>query len=178
MLDCFHDEQATRGIAYLADWWTTDFYFDCSLREVTRYDTRPSEQQQVIDGLLALLEVKLEWRINKLSDGQRRRCQLVEVLARPGWTILIMDEVTTDLDLRARQGLLRWIRDKSEREGVTVLYTTHIFDPMLEEGGSWATDIVTIAKGTIRDVVKLAPDHFGPGKKTLYNTIRDLLVQY
>ena len=52
-----------------------------------------------------LLDIDLEWRLNRVSEGQRRRCQLLLKLLRPS-DLLLMDEVTTDLDLIARQALL------------------------------------------------------------------------
>ena len=43
--------------------------------------------------------------INEISDGQRRRCQLLECLAIPR-SVYLMDEITSDLDLYAREALL------------------------------------------------------------------------
>lgn len=39
----------------------------------------PQRRQQLID----LLEVDLEWRLNKVSDGQRRRVQICMGLLKP-----------------------------------------------------------------------------------------------
>ena len=51
--------------------------------------------------------------------------------------IYVLDEITTDLDVIARDKLLEVLRKESER-GATVLYATHIFDNLEE----WATHIV------------------------------------
>ena len=49
--------------------------------------------------------------------------------------MLLLDEVTTDLDVLARVDLLEFLRAESER-GATILYATHILDG-LEGTGGW-----------------------------------------
>ena len=44
------------------------------------------------DRLLDLLDVDLDWRMHKISDGERRRVQLCFGLMAP-WDILLLDEV-------------------------------------------------------------------------------------
>ena len=65
--------------------------------------------------------------MHRVSDGQRRRVQLLLGLVRP-FDILLLDEVTTCLDVIVRQDLLRWLQRETETRGATVLYATHIFD--------------------------------------------------
>jgi CCR4-NOT complex subunit CAF16 len=60
--------------------------------------------------------------------------------------LLLLDEVTTDLDLLARQDLLTFLREESEQAGVTILYATHIFDTLDE----WATHLVYLVGGKVR----------------------------
>jgi CCR4-NOT complex subunit CAF16 len=79
------------------------------------------------DLLVKLLGVDLDWRMHQVSDGQRRRVQLLIGLLRP-FKILLLDEVTVSLDVIVRQDLLRWLRHESESRGATILYATHIFD--------------------------------------------------
>jgi CCR4-NOT complex subunit CAF16 len=96
------------------------------------------------DRLVELLGVDREWHMHAVSDGQRRRVQLLLGLMRPR-QILLLDEITTDLDLVARQDLLEFLREESEQRGVTILYATHIFDSLEE----WATHIVYLVGGRI-----------------------------
>lgn len=44
--------------------------------------------------LVELLGVDLDWRMHQLSDGQRRRVQLMLQLLRPS-KLLLLDEITT-----------------------------------------------------------------------------------
>lgn len=46
------------------------------------------------DELVELLGINLEWRMHELSDGQRRRVQIMLQLLRPV-QILLLDEITT-----------------------------------------------------------------------------------
>ena len=71
-----------------------------------------------------------------LSDGQRRRVQLLIQLVRP-FQILLLDEVTVSLDVCVRQDLLRWLEKESEERGATIVYATHIFDGL----DDWATHL-------------------------------------
>ena len=96
------------------------------------------------DRLIDVLGVDLEWHMHAVSDGQRRRVQLLLGLLRP-LEVLLLDEVTTDLDLVARFDLLQFLREESEQRGTTILYATHIFDALHE----WATSIVYMVAGKI-----------------------------
>jgi CCR4-NOT complex subunit CAF16 len=88
------------------------------------------------DELVELLGINLDWRMHQLSDGQRRRVQLLLGLVRP-FSILLLDEVTTSLDVCVRQDLLQWLVKESETRGATILYATHIFDGL----DDWATHL-------------------------------------
>ena len=72
--------------------------------------------------------------MHQLSDGQRRRVQLLIQLVRP-FQILLLDEVTVSLDVCVRQDLLKWLEKESVERGATIIYATHIFDGLDE----WAS---------------------------------------
>lgn len=74
--------------------------------------------------------------IGCLSDGMMRRVQIALKLLRPA-NLLLVDEVTADLDVLARQALLHFLREEAER-GCAVLYCTHILDGL----DGWATHIL------------------------------------
>lgn len=96
------------------------------------------------DELVELLGVDLNWRMHQLSDGQRRRVQLMLGLIRP-FKILLLDEITTSLDVCVRQDLLKWLVHESDVRGATILYATHIFDGL----DDWATNLMYLTdKGT------------------------------
>ena len=57
----------------------------------------------------------------------RAQVQLLLGLVRP-FDILLLDEVTTCLDVIVRQDLMRWLQKETETRGATIVYATHIFD--------------------------------------------------
>jgi CCR4-NOT complex subunit CAF16 len=96
------------------------------------------------DRLIDVLGVDVGWHMHAVSDGQRRRVQLLLGLMRPR-QVLLLDEITTDLDLIARQDLLAFLREESELRETTILYATHIFDTL----DRWATDVLYLAAGKV-----------------------------
>ena len=91
------------------------------------------------DELMEMLGINPEWRMHQLSDGQRRRVQLLIQLVRP-FQILLLDEVTVSLDVCVRQDLLRWLEKESVDMGATIVYATHIFDGL----DDWASHLFYI----------------------------------
>jgi len=79
------------------------------------------------DRLLDILDVDLDWHMHNISDGERRRVQLVFGLMAP-YDVLLLDEVTVDLDVLVRDDLLQFLKRDSEERGATIIYATHIFD--------------------------------------------------
>ncbi|KAF7968887.1 hypothetical protein HWV62_28918 [Athelia sp. TMB] len=79
------------------------------------------------DHLLDILDVDLDWHMHAISDGERRRVQLCMGLMAP-WDVLLLDEVTVDLDVLVRDDLLKFLKSDSETRGATIIYATHIFD--------------------------------------------------
>ncbi|KAL7544602.1 hypothetical protein ACHAWF_007973 [Thalassiosira exigua] len=88
------------------------------------------------DELIELLGIDPTWRMHQLSDGQRRRVQLLIQLVRP-FQILLLDEVTVSLDVCVRQDLLLWLEKESLERGATIVYATHIFDGL----DDWASHL-------------------------------------
>ena len=70
--------------------------------------------------------------------------QLAMGLMRP-WTILLLDEVTVDLDVLVRSELLDFLRRETENRICTIVYCTHIFDGL----AGWATHLLKMSLGRI-----------------------------
>jgi CCR4-NOT complex subunit CAF16 len=94
--------------------------------------------------VLSVLDVDLRWRMNRVSDGQRRRVQVLLHLARP-LEVILLDEVTADLDVLARADLLALLHEDSVSHGTTFLYATHVLDGL----ESWATHLAYLRHGQI-----------------------------
>ncbi|PWN28189.1 hypothetical protein BDZ90DRAFT_279311 [Jaminaea rosea] len=116
------------GITYLGTEWAmnpvvrSDIVVDDFLNSVGGYRYKARR-----DRLLDLLDVDLDWHMHAISDGERRRVQLCMGLMAP-WTVLLLDEVTVDLDVQVRSDLLAFLKEEAEERGATIVYATHIFD--------------------------------------------------
>jgi len=133
--DAFRDLSLNMSRAYLDTQWglrTVAFAgYGCPLTadiEVGTMMTKLQEENpERRDVLIDLLGIDPKWRMHQVSDGQRRRVQLFLGLMRP-FDILLLDEVTTALDVVVRQDLLMWLKSETEMRGATIVYATHIFD--------------------------------------------------
>jgi ABC-2 type transport system ATP-binding protein len=66
----------------------------------------------------------LDQPVNRLSLGQRMRCEIVAALLH-GPRLLFLDEPTIGLDVTAKAAIRDFIREQSASEGQTVLLTSH-----------------------------------------------------
>lgn len=139
--DCFNDNSVATEVMYIGDWWRTAFFMNLKIREVLGDKLADSGRCK---HLAQVLEVDMDWRINSISDGQRRRCQLLAILGVPR-SVYLMDEITSDLDIYAREGILNFLKSESENRGATIFYCTHIFDHL--EG--WATHVLHMSQGKV-----------------------------
>lgn len=97
------------------------------------------------DELVQILDVDLKWRLHAVSDGERRRVQLCMGLLRP-WTVLLLDEITVDLDLLSRHNFLEFLKRETQSRACTIVYATHILDNLAD----WPTHLVHMSLGKVR----------------------------
>ncbi|CAL8468267.1 g7807 [Coccomyxa elongata] len=149
----FHDIQLTSSgdLSYLGQQWRRDVAFagynvpiqgDISAgKMIFGVDGVDAERRQK---LIDLLEIDLEWRLNKVSDGQRRRVQICMGLLKP-YQVLLLDEITVDLDVVGRLDLLNFFVEECEVRGATIIYATHIFDGLER----WITHLAYVSDGRL-----------------------------
>ncbi|KAL9640502.1 MAG: hypothetical protein Q9164_000252 [Protoblastenia rupestris] len=98
------------------------------------------------DELVKILDIDLGWRLHAVSDGERRRVQLAMGLIRP-WRILLLDEITVDLDLLSRSNFLMFLKRETETRTCTIVYATHILDNL----AGWPTHLVHMHLGKLKE---------------------------
>lgn len=96
--------------------------------------------------LVETLDIDMAWRMHTVSDGERRRVQLAMGLLRP-WRVLLLDEITVDLDLLSRSNFLDFLRRETEARACTIVYATHILDNL----AGWPTHLVHMHLGNVKE---------------------------
>src|ERR1700744_3537104 len=82
-------------------------------------------------------------RVGTLSIGQMRRIEIARsLLHRP--RLLLLDEPTVGLDIKARADILDHVRRLSMDEGIGVLWATHLIDEARA-----GDDVVVLHKGSV-----------------------------
>ncbi len=150
----FHDTSLTTSgsLNYVGGNWERDVAFagysiplagDIPARQML--NSMPGVSKARIDRLVEVLDIDPEWRMHLVSDGQRRRVQIAMGLLKP-FDVLLLDEITVDLDVLGRADLMKFLREECAERNATVIYATHIFDGL----ESWPSHVVYVAQGQVQ----------------------------
>ncbi|KAJ5099157.1 hypothetical protein N7532_006158 [Penicillium argentinense] len=151
-------KEGLEGVTYLGVEWVlnsivrTDIDVPTLLASVGG-NAYPERRDELVD----ILDIDLSWRMHAVSDGERRRVQLAMGLLRP-WQVLLLDEITVDLDLLSRSNFLAFLKRETETRACTIVYATHILDNLAQ----WPTHLVHMHLGKVKA--------WGP-VETFYNQI-------
>ena len=98
-------------------------------------------------------------KVRDLSGGQMRRLEIARALLhRP--RLLLLDEATVGLDVKARADILSHVRQLVTEQGIGVLWATHLFDEIMP-----GDDLVVLhqgrvlARGPVGDIIAGAGVH-------------------
>jgi ABC-2 type transport system ATP-binding protein len=137
-------------------------YEDLSARENLvfwgkMYGMRGAPLKQRVDEVLDLVGLtdRQKERVGKYSGGMKRRVNIaVALLHKP--PLIIMDEPTVGIDPQSRRHILDGVKELN-REGITVLYTTHYMEEAQELSDHVAImdNGKLIASGTHGDLVEI-----------------------
>src|SRR4030081_1983395 len=82
-------------------------------------------------------------KVRDLSGGQMRRLEIARALLhRP--RLLLLDEATVGLDVKARADILNHVRQLVTEQGIGVLWATHLFDEIIP-----SDDLVVLHQGRV-----------------------------
>lgn len=96
------------------------------------YGLRGSELRERVEEVLELIQLadRQKQRVKRYSGGMKRRLNIgIGLLHRPD--VLILDEPTVGIDPQSRRAILDGIKEFN-RNGMTVLYTTHYMEEAQE----------------------------------------------
>ena len=96
-----------KGLAYLGNKWQRNISF-CGVSPYMA-DIRAGDMMKVWqtdnlerrNELVKVLDINLDWKMHQVSDGQRKRVQIMLALLRP-FKLLIIDEFLNELDVVIR----------------------------------------------------------------------------
>lgn len=134
------------GVTYLGVEWVlnnivrTDIEVPTLLASVGG-DAYPERRDELVE----ILDIDLRWRMHAVSDGERRRVQLAMGLLRP-WRVLLLDEITVDLDLLSRSNFLAFLKRETLSRPCSIVYATHILDNL----AFWPSHLVHMHLGRVR----------------------------
>ncbi len=159
------------GLAYLGNKWersisfggTTPYIADIKVKNMLKM--WQDEYKDRRNSLVDILKINLEWSMNTLSDGQRKKVQIMLALLKP-FKLLIIDEFLNELDIITRDRFFNYIINECNSRKCSIIYATHIFDNL----DKWIDNVIFISQGTCTS--KVSMQKFIQND-TLYNTIKN-----
>jgi len=131
------------GVCYLGNTWKRQqtgfngicpYSIDCAASEM--FAKWQADHVERRDELVKVLGIDLNWRMNQVSDGQRKKVQIMIKLLKP-FQVCIIDEFAADLDILSRSHFFDYLARECEERSASVVYATHIYDL----ADTWASHI-------------------------------------
>ncbi len=151
--DPFRDTTLNNNIAFLDNNWgmTSVAFAGYSLplqsglkvgdMMVKLKETYPDRNKELID----VLNINTEWKLNCISEGQRKRVQLYLNLIKP-FDICLLDEITVNLDIIIKDRFMNYLKKECEKNSSCIIYITHIFDGL----DNWCDNLLYLKQdGTV-----------------------------
>ena len=137
-----------KGLAYLGNKWQRNISF-CGvspyMADIRAGDMMKIWQNENIDRrdeLVKVLDINLDWKMHQVSDGQRKRVQIMLALLKP-YKLLVIDEFLNELDVVIRDRFFTYLKKECKLRNGAIIYATHIFDNL----SKWINKVVYISNG-------------------------------
>ena len=163
------------GLAYLGNRWVRNISFmgqTVYTADIYVKDMMKKLQHQYLDRrneLVNVLDIDLDWKMHQISDGQRKKVQIMLSLLKP-FKLLLIDEFISELDILARNHFFEYLNKECKERNASIIYATHILDNI----DQWATHVVYISNGKCepkKTISEFQTDY------TLYDSIKMKLEQ-
>lgn len=128
-----------------------NLYYYGSLKGLSFKETLKSVEEEIKS--IGLYE-KLDVVAKDLNGGHRRRVEILRALINKP-KLLLLDEATVGLDVKSRFDILKYIRELVSKNGISVLWITHLFDE-IEDTDSLAMikDGSIIERSNVKDILE------------------------
>jgi ABC-2 type transport system ATP-binding protein len=135
---------------------TQNLLYHAALHGIARREARVRSDEVL--ARIGLAE-RADSKVRNLSGGQMRRLEIARALLhRP--RLLLLDEATVGLDVKARADILDHVRQLVTDQGIGVLWATHLFDEIAS-----SDDLVVLhqgrvlARGRVSEIIAAAGGH-------------------
>ncbi len=119
---------------------TQNLLYHAALHGIARREARLRSDQEL--SRIGLAD-RADSKVRDLSGGQMRRLEIARALLhRP--RLLLLDEATVGLDVKARADILSHVRQLVTEQGIGVLWATHLFDEIIS-----GDDLVVLHQGRV-----------------------------
>lgn len=165
----------TNGLAYLGNRWVRQSAFtgqSSYIGDIRVGDMMKKWQEDNIerrDELIKVLGIDLDWHMHQVSDGQRKRVQIMIALLKP-FKVVIIDEFLSELDVVVRDKMFSYLKKECKLRKGSIIYATHVFDDLEQ----WIDKVVYISNGTCQNKIHISSFTNG---KTLYQAVKDKLLK-
>jgi len=144
------------GLAYLGNKWnrnisfygTTPYTADIRVDEMMKKWQENNIKRR--NELVSILNINLKWKMNKVSDGERKRVQILLALLKP-FKLLIIDEFLYELDIVIRDRFFKYLDKECKIRNAAIIYATHIFDNL----DKWANNVIYISNGKCNSKINI-----------------------
>ena len=152
--DPFRNTRVNSTVAMLNNQWGMRTVAYCGYNLPLQSSIRVCEMMKSLKSLFPerekelrqVLKINTQWRLNCVSEGQRKRIQLYLGLLQP-FKLLLLDEITVNLDVIVKSRFMDFLKRESQK-GCCVVYVTHIFDGLEE----WCDRLLYMNKGNINEI--------------------------
>ena len=162
------------GLSYLGNRWVRNISFmgpspymaDIKAGEMSK--KLQEEYKKRRDKLVKVLEIDLNWKMHEISDGQRKRVQIMLSLLKP-FKFVLIDEFLSELDIVVRDKFFKYLIDECKSRKGAFIYATHVFDDV----ETWATHVCYISGGKCYGKVPIKKfiNH-----NNLYNSVKNKII--
>ena len=121
------------GLAYLGNTWQKNqayvgnLNYCCDIKVTNLMKKNQEKYKLRRDILVNLLNINLDWKMHEVSDGERKKVQIMLALLKP-FKLLLIDEFTNELDVVVRDNLFKYLKKECLTRNASIIYATHIFD--------------------------------------------------
>lgn len=163
------------GLAFLGNRWVRHIAFSgmsSYMADIGAGEMMYNLQMEYLERrneLVKILNINLKWRMHQVSDGQRKKVQLMLSLLKP-FRLVLIDEFINELDVVVRDRFFKYLVKECRQRNGSIIYATHVFDNLEE----WITHVYYMNQGHMEKKVTLKEFNIS---NNLYHSVKNKLLQ-